>query len=91
MGLRIPINELKNGLSRYIARARAGEVIEITSHDRPVARLVGIPELTEHAALRPLFAEGGAAWRGGKPSLEPPLRLASTGRAIAEIVLDERN
>jgi len=41
--MRIAMHQLKSGLSRYVARARAGEVIEITSHDKPVARMVGIP------------------------------------------------
>ena len=39
----IAVRELKASLSRVLLRAQAGEVIEVTSHNRPIARIVGIP------------------------------------------------
>ena len=41
--MQVPIHELKAQLSRCVARAHAGEVIVITSHSKPVARLTGVP------------------------------------------------
>jgi prevent-host-death family protein len=41
--MQVAIHELKAQLSRCVAQARAGEVIVITSHNRPVARLTGVP------------------------------------------------
>jgi prevent-host-death family protein len=57
--MRIAMHELKAGLSRYVAQARAGEVIEITSHDKPVARLVGVPPAQPPGVAR-LLARGTA-------------------------------
>jgi prevent-host-death family protein len=73
----VAIRELKAGLSRVLARARAGEVIEVTSHNRPIARIVGIPDA--EAGLRRLVASGAAAWTGGKPAFAPPVPLAAGG------------
>jgi len=87
--MHVGIRELKAGLSRVLARARAGEVIEVTSHDRPIARIVGIPDAGE-AGLRGLVASGAVAWAGGKPAFAPPLPLAPGGTPVSQLVLDER-
>ena len=87
--MKIAMNELKAGLSRYVARARAGEVIEVTSHDKPVARLTGIATAGAPGVAR-LLAGGAAQWHGGKPVLEPAVRLGTSGKALAEMVLEDR-
>lgn len=87
--MHVGIRELKAGLSRILAQARAGEVIEVTSQHRPIARIVGIPDVGE-AGLRRLVASGTAAWSGGKPAFAPPLPLAPGGTPISQRVLDER-
>ena len=38
----VGVAELKNNLSKYLRSAEAGEPIEVTDHDRPIARLVPI-------------------------------------------------
>lgn len=88
--MHVAIRELKAGLSRLIAQAQAGEVIEVTSHNRPVARIVGIPAQGE-SGLRALVAAGGVAWRGGKPSLAPPLVLSAAGTPVSRLVLEDRH
>src|SRR5438445_8665449 len=45
------IAELKNNLSRYVARVRAGETITVFDRNRPVARLVPIAQGDRRAAL----------------------------------------
>jgi prevent-host-death family protein len=87
--MRIAMHELKAGLSRYVARARAGEVIEVTSHDKPVARLTGIASADAPGVAR-LLARGAAQWQGGKPALKAAVRLRATGKALAEMVLEDR-
>jgi hypothetical protein len=32
------------GTMRVLSRAQRGEIIEVTSHNKPIARIVGIPE-----------------------------------------------
>jgi prevent-host-death family protein len=87
--MRNAIRELKSGLSRYVARARAGEVIEITSHDKPVARLVGVPAAGPAGVSR-LLARGAATWSGGKPALHAPAVLSSGGKSVSDILLEDR-
>lgn len=36
----VGVRELRNGLSRWLARVQAGEDITVTDHGRPVARIV---------------------------------------------------
>ena len=50
--MRIAMHQLKAGLSRYMAQARAGEVIEVTSHDKPIARIIGIPSAEQPGVTR---------------------------------------
>jgi len=87
--MRLAIRELKAGLSRALAQARAGEVIEVTSHNRPIARIVGIPDGAE-GGLRRLVASGAAAWTGSKPAFQAPLTLRPTGTPLSQLVLEDR-
>jgi prevent-host-death family protein len=40
----IPVRELKSRLSHYLAMVKQGAEITVTSHEKPVAQLRGIPE-----------------------------------------------
>lgn len=85
----IAIRELKASLSRVLHRAQAGEVIEVTSHNKPIARIVGIPA---HAGdrLHGLIASGGLSWSGSKPRPAPPVTLVAGGTTVSLIVLADR-
>lgn len=39
---RVGVADLKNNLSRHLRDVKAGEMIEVTDHDAPVARLVPV-------------------------------------------------
>jgi prevent-host-death family protein len=41
---RIGVRELRQHASRYLARVRAGETVEVTDRGRPIARLVPVGE-----------------------------------------------
>ena len=86
--MQVPMHKLKAGLSRYVARARQGEVVEITSHDKPVARLVGIPSEAMDG-IAALISRGAASWAGGKPAFTP-VALKRGGKTLSEIVLEDR-
>ncbi|MQM32357.1 MAG: prevent-host-death protein [Candidatus Accumulibacter phosphatis] len=85
----IAIRELKASLSRVLQRAQAGEIIEVTSHSKPIARIVGIPAHANQG-LRGLIASGGLSWTGNKPQLQPPVELVASGTAVSRIVLADR-
>ena len=87
--VRVPMRELKAGLSRYVAQARAGRVFDVTLHDKPVARMVGIAAVSSSGVAR-LIASGAAQWQGGKPSLRPVIKLASQGASLSDMALEGR-
>ena len=48
----VGVRELKNQLSSYLDRVKAGEEITVTEHGRPIARLTATsPEVDRRAAL----------------------------------------
>jgi len=76
MATTVGIRELKNNLSAFVRRAAGGEVVVVTAHGRPVARLSPAPsaqvrsgtkflppEEEGHpmAAVRPLHLPKGTA------------------------------
>ena len=85
----VAVRELKSSLSRILSRAQAGEVIEVTSHNKPIARIVGIPPLASRG-LQGLIAAGALAWNGAKPPLKAPLPLVDRGTPVSQIVLEQR-
>lgn len=86
----IAVRELKATLSQVLLRAQAGEVIEVTSHKKPIARIVGIPAQAGDDGLRGLIAAGALSWSGGKPQLGPPLELLVGATPVSRLVLEDR-
>ena len=87
--MRVAMHELKAKLSSYVARAHAGEVIEVTSHDKPVVRIIGVTR-TDPPGLARLLATGQATWGGGKPALSIALKLPEGTATVSKIVLEDR-
>lgn len=87
--MQLAVRELKASLSRALALAQAGETIEITSHKKLVARLVGIPA-DEDSGLARLAAAGGVALGQGKPALASPVTLPGGHMPLSSMVLEDR-
>jgi prevent-host-death family protein len=87
--MQVAVRELKANLSRLLTRAQQGEVIEVTSHNKPVARIVGIPSCAAEG-LGESISRGTISWRGTKPCLAPPLALAGHGPSVSQMVLEGR-
>ena len=85
----VAVRELKASLARVLLRAQKGELIEVTSHNKPIARIVGIPPDAEDG-LRALIAAGTLSWSGGKPRLMPPLDLVGGGMPVSRMVIEDR-
>ncbi len=86
--MQVAVRELKGKLSSWLARARDGETLEITSHRKVIARIQGVPEIPS-GGIAALLASDAAQWQGGKPA-GAKIRLAAGGHQISEIVLQER-
>lgn len=86
--MRVSIRELKLHLSKYLRQAHTGQTIEIISHRKVVARIVGMPEMPSKGIAR-LVSSGAATWSGGKPS-GAVLQLTSTEKTVSGLVLQDR-
>lgn len=91
--MEVSIREMKNCLSAYLKRVRAGADVVITDRGRPVARLVpvrtGQDEVAVVARLNalPWVRPGnGRKLKGAKR----PIRLKRGDRSAAEMVLEDR-
>ena len=87
--MQIAIRELKATLSRVLSLAQGGEIIEVTSHRKPIARITGVPDI-EDTCLQALIASGAVSWAGGRPTFKSvPLR-ASKAKSVSDMVLEDR-
>jgi prevent-host-death family protein len=86
--MQVSIQDFKSHLSHYVSQAQSGQLIELTSHRRVVARIVGVPS-TESVGVSCLLAAGVATWQGGKPA-GAVLQLHGHGKPVSELVLEDR-
>jgi len=82
------MQEFKSHLSQYVGQAQSGQLIELTSHRKVVARIVGVPA-TENAGVARLLAAGVASWRGGKP-MGATIKLQAGGKLVSVMALEDR-
>lgn len=83
----VGIRELKNGLSAYIERVRAGEELIVTDRGRAVARLSALDAPDQR--LADLVTAGVVRAPSGRSRHVPERRLQSTG-SVSELVADQR-
>lgn len=79
----VGVAELKNNLSRHLREVEGGAVIEVTDHDRPIARLMpieGKSRLVLRRPLRPFSEIAGKVY--------PPLKLPISS---TELLRQERD
>lgn len=87
--MQISVRELKNHLSKYLKLVRGGESVVITSHKRPIARLISIETDGSGDLMTQLTSIPGVIWRGGKPA-GARIALADGEKTAAEMVLEDR-
>lgn len=83
--LEIGIRELRDGLSKHLARVRAGETIVVTDHGTAVARLV--PLQGERAIDRLVHA--GVVTPAGSRSRSVPRPVQAHG-SVSDLVAEQR-
>lgn len=86
--MQVSMHEFKSHLSSYVSQAQSGQLIELTSHRKVVARLVGVPS-TGSVGVSCLLAAGIATWQGGKPA-GAALKLHEHGKLVSALVLEDR-
>jgi len=81
---RIGIRELREDLSRAIRRVRRGQILEVTDHGHPVARLV--PVVPVAGVLGQAIAEGRV--RPARTTERLPKALAVRSRMSSERAME---
>jgi len=86
------IKEVKNNLSRLLARVKAGEEILITERGRPVARLVteNHGDKSVRAALAPLVQIGLVTLPNKNILKERIAPVVIPGKPLSEMVIEDR-
>jgi antitoxin (DNA-binding transcriptional repressor) of toxin-antitoxin stability system len=87
--MQVAVRQFKTSVSNYLALAQQGESIDITSHKRLVARIVGYPKVTSDLHLA-LMRHPAISWTGGKPAQPTPVTLSAGGTSISDMVLQDR-
>ena len=88
----VSVRDLKTHLSEWLGRVQAGEVVEVTSHRKPIARITAVRQ-TEPVSNNPLqkaIDAGIVSWNGQKPNLPPPVKLRGQGKLLSDIVIEDR-
>ncbi|WP_346623824.1 type II toxin-antitoxin system prevent-host-death family antitoxin [Blastococcus montanus] len=83
--MRIGVRELRQNASRYLARVKAGETVEVTERGVLVARLV--PPLPSQSARDRLVAAGRLVPARSPRRLPEPVRTGgpSTGEVLDDL------
>ena len=86
---RVGVRELRQNLSVYLDRVKAGESLEVTEHGRPVAQLRPI-SARPRSRLDDLIEEGAARRIPGDLLAVTPVALPA-GRSALEALLEARD
>lgn len=88
---RVGVRELRQNLSVYLDRVKAGESLDVTEHGRLVARLGPNPP-EQRSIVDRMIADGRITPATHDHRLTPPPpRSAIPGRPLSEIVIEMRD
>ncbi len=90
LGSTVGVRELKNQLSSFLDRVKAGEEITVTEHGRPVARLSAVAGDVDHMAA---LVAAGIVQPATKPHRRLPakqVKIADGASSLADIVAEQR-
>lgn len=88
----VSVREIKTHLSEWLGRVQAGEVVEVTSHRKPIARITAAKPAkpTATTPLQKAIDAGPISWSGQKPVFPPPIKLRGKGKLVSEIMIEDR-
>jgi prevent-host-death family protein len=86
------VKEVKNNLSRLLARVKAGEEVLITERGSPVARIVkeNQADRSIRAALGPLVQKGIVVLPSRSLKKDRVRRVETSGKPVSEMVIEDR-
>ncbi len=87
--MRVGIRELKNKLSEYMRRVKAGETIIVTEHGQTIGQIIPVkPTLAERTQA--MVAAGQMEWNGQKLKPYQPKAINNGSRLLSDLVLEDR-
>jgi prevent-host-death family protein len=86
---RVGTRELKNKLSEYMRRVKAGETIIVTERGKAIGQIVPVkPTLEER--LQTMVDAGLAEWNGQKLKPYKPKAVNRGPRLLSDLVIEDR-
>ena len=85
----VGVRELKAQLSRYLRKVKSGERIIVTDRKEKVAVISPLGKETDEDKILALIQRGAVYWSGGRPR-GMSSRIASKGKKVSDVVLEER-
>ncbi|MDD9372334.1 MAG: type II toxin-antitoxin system prevent-host-death family antitoxin [Acidimicrobiales bacterium] len=83
----VGVRDLKNNLSRYLDRVKAGEEVIVTERGRPVARLSAMDHPSDRLAA--LVASGAVQPPKSTARRRPARRIKARG-SVSDLVAEQR-
>jgi prevent-host-death family protein len=84
----VPVRELKNRLSEYLRKVKAGERVLVTERGKAVA-VISTARRPVDEGIEAMVREGAARWGGGKPrGARRPVKIK--GPSVAQAVIEDR-
>ena len=87
--MRVGTRELKNKLSEYMRRVKAGETITVTEHGKTIGQIVPIKPTVEER-IQAMVAAGQAEWNGQKLKPYQPKAVNKGSRQLSDLIVDDR-
>jgi prevent-host-death family protein len=87
--MRVGTRELKNKLSEYMRRVKAGETITVTEHGKTIGQIVPVKPTVEER-LQAMVAAGQAEWNGQKLRPYRPKAVNKGNRQLSDLVVEDR-
>jgi prevent-host-death family protein len=86
---KVGIRELKENLSKYMAKVKSGQSIVITEHGKPVGRIIPEGQSLEER-VDALVQAGVIAWDGRKLKRIKPPAVNKSNKLVSDIVIEMR-
>ena len=85
----VGVRDFKARMSYYFAKAKKGQIINITSHGKSVARIFP-PNITLEQRVKALQEAGIIAWSGQKPPRRKPSVVNKSNKMVSDLVAEMR-
>lgn len=86
----VGVRDFKARLGYYLAKAKKGQIINVTSHGKSVARIFP-PNITLEERVNALQQAGIIAWSGKKLPRRKPVAINQGKKLASDLVVEMRN